>query len=85
MPGAGDRSPKPGSSPGVANPETGSPEWVITSRFRQSTIAVVRNPQLEGNIVLEWRPRVITLVLVLVLSSLVRRIEHVLARPFRPT
>jgi len=39
---------------------------VITSRFPQTTIAVVRNPQLEGSIVLEWRPRVIALVVVLI-------------------
>jgi hypothetical protein len=31
----------------------------------------VRNPRLEGSIVLEWRPRVITLVLVLVLIAVV--------------
>jgi hypothetical protein len=39
---------------------------VITSPFPEATIALVRNPQLEGNIVLEWRPRVIALVLVLI-------------------
>jgi hypothetical protein len=31
----------------------------------------VRNPQLEGNIVLEWRPRVIALVVVLVFIAVV--------------
>jgi hypothetical protein len=44
---------------------------VITPRFPQATIALVRNPQLEGNIVLEWRPRVIALVLVLVFIAVV--------------
>jgi hypothetical protein len=39
---------------------------VITSLFPQATIADVRNPQLEGSIVLEWRPRFIALVLVLI-------------------
>ena len=31
----------------------------------------VRNPQLEGSIVLEWRPRVIALVLVLIAVAIV--------------
>jgi hypothetical protein len=44
---------------------------VITSGFPQATIALVRNPRLEGNIVLEWRPRVIALVLVLVFIAVV--------------
>jgi hypothetical protein len=44
---------------------------VITSPFPQATIALVRNPQLEGNIVLEWRPRVIALVLVLIAVAIV--------------
>jgi len=39
---------------------------VITPRFPQATIAFVRNPQLEGGSVLEWRPRVIALVVVLI-------------------
>jgi hypothetical protein len=44
---------------------------VITARFPTATIALVRNPQLEGNIVLEWRPRVMALVLVLVFIAVV--------------
>jgi hypothetical protein len=34
--------------------------------FSRGNNRPVRNPQLEGNIVLEWRPRVIALVVVLV-------------------
>jgi hypothetical protein len=34
--------------------------------FSTSKNRPVRNPQLEGDVVLEWRPRVIALVVVLV-------------------
>jgi len=38
--------------------------------FSRGNNRPVRNPQLEGNIVLEWRPRVIALVLVLIFVAI---------------
>ena len=60
--------PKPGSEgkSGAFHKGAGSPERVMASGFPQDTIAAVHDLEQEGVTLLEWKPRLIAVLLVLI-------------------